>query len=194
MTIDRLLQQLRDWSTLTLRRRSGSVPLAVVIAGAREGDPRCIGELYRRYRAPVLRMLTALAPGSSEDVTQEVFLTLPAKLARYQERGSFESWLKRVAINVQRTRSRSSARRREQDLPAWLPAADPDEPGPATWTDLWERAMADMPETLREAWELHRDGYEAREIAAILDLSPGAAATRLTRAREYLRQRLKDLL
>jgi len=137
--------------------------------------------------------LTAPSPSNAVDLTQEVFLTLPAKLARYQERGSFEAWLKQVAVNLQRTRSRSIARQREETLPAFVPSVAPDDMGPVTWGDLWERAMAGMPESLREAWELHREGYEAREIGAMLDLSPGAAATRLTRAREYLRPRLKEL-
>lgn len=193
MTISRLLGDFRTWTTLTFRRAGATVPLPDLLAGARDGHPPCLGELYRRYRQPVLTLLTALAPEDAEDLTQEVFIRLPAKLQRYEERGKFEAWLKGVAVNVYRTRRRSAARRREDDLDD-VPGPPPgDGMGRVTREDLWAHAVAGMPQALREVWVLHREGYEAKDIAELLGLSPGAAATRLSRARDFLRGRLPDL-
>jgi len=188
-----LWKSLRNWTTLSFRRVGPSVPLADVIAGAREGQPRCIGELYRRYRPELVRFLTALAPADAEDLAQEVFLSLPAKLTGYEERGSFDAWLKRVSLNVYRTRRRSVERRREEDFEVDPPAVGHESMGQVTREDLWAHAIEGMPDSLREVWVLHREGYEARDIAQLLEISPGAAATRLSRARDYLSGRLTDL-
>lgn len=186
-------EEFWNWTTLSFRRVGPSVPLADVIAGARQGQPRCIGELYRRYRAPVVAFLTPLAPADAEDLAQEVFLSLPAKLAAYEERGSFEAWLKRVAFNVYRTRRRSAERRHEEGLDVEIPGPAEEPLGQVTREDLWAHAVTGMPETLREVWVLHREGYEAKDLAELLQISPGAAATRLSRARDYLAGRLADL-
>lgn len=188
-----LFETFWSWTTITFRRLGPSVPLPDVIAGARQAEPRCIGELYRRYRTQLVAFLTPLAPADAEDLAQEVFLTLPARLSSYEERGAFEAWLKRVAFNVYRTRRRSAERRREEDLDVEAPAPVDDPMGSVTREDLWAHAAAGMPEALREVWVLHREGYEARDIAELLQISPGAAATRLSRARAYLAGRLTDL-
>jgi RNA polymerase sigma-70 factor (ECF subfamily) len=185
-------RDLPELSSLGFHKINSSLPLTDLIAGARDGAPRCIGELYRRYRVTVLNFLTPLAVADAEDLTQEVFLSLPGKLADYQEQGAFAAWLKRVAFNVYRTHRRASQRRREEDLEA--DAVAPAEPmGNVTREDLWAHAIAGMPTTLREAWVLHREGYEAKDVAELLGIQPGAAATRLSRARDYLSARLPGL-
>lgn len=191
-----IISRIRNWTTLTFRRFGRDIPLPRVVAGAREGNPRCVGELYSRYRRPILALLTRIGPVDAEDVTQEVFISLPKKLATYQERGRFEEWLKRVAVNVYRTRRRSTARRREEELVDRLDENAATDPGirRVAWQDLWDHALEGMPEPLRDAWALHIEGFEAGDIAEILEISPGAAATRLTRARSYLRERLPDLV
>jgi RNA polymerase sigma-70 factor, ECF subfamily len=188
-----LWKNFRNWTTHSFRSVGPSMPLSDLLAGARPGEPRCIGELYRRHRPAVLAFLQRLVPDDAEDLAQEVFLTLPAKLAGYQERGAFEAWLKRVAFNVYRTRRRSAERRREEALEAEPPVESRESMGQVTREDLWAHAVLGMPESLREVWVLHREGYEARELAELLEISPGAAATRLSRARDYLSGRLTDL-
>ncbi|MFN0178389.1 MAG: RNA polymerase sigma factor [Gemmatimonadales bacterium] len=184
---------LKDMSTLAFRRVGDSVPLADVLHGARQGFPQFLGELYRRYRKQVLAFLERLAPTDAEDLCQEVFLKLPATLASYEERGNFEGWLKRIAFNTYRTRRRSADRRREDALGADTAEEQLPGMGAVTREDLWSHALAGMPEALREAWVLHREGYQAGEIGEMTGISAGAAATRLSRAREYLARRLPDL-
>lgn len=189
---DRDLDRLRNLTTIRFRRVGSSVPLETVITGAREGLPQFVGELYRRYHKPLIVFLQRLAPADAEDLAQEVFLRLPVTLAGYTERGTFEPWLKRVGFNTYRTRRRAAARRREDVLDADTPAPMSDV-GRVTREDLWNHAMAAMPETQREAWVLHREGYEAKDIAQLMGISAAAAATRLSRARDFLAKRLPDL-
>jgi len=192
--IARFLGRLSAWTTLTFRRAGASVPVSDLVSGARNGDPRCIGELYRRYRPPVLAFLSTLSPDDAEDLTQEVFLRLPQTLRGYEERGRFGAWLNQVAVNVYRTRRRSVARRREQSLPDRPLGAPEDDMGPVTRDDLFGRAMEGMPDDMREAWLLHCEGHKAGEIGRLLGISSAAAATRLSRARDYLRSRLTELM
>ncbi len=187
------LDRLKELTTISFHRVGATIPLPDLIAGAREARPQFIGELYRRYHHSVTQFLFGLSPDGAEDLAQEVFLQLPVALARYEDRGQFDAWLKRVAFNVYRTRRRAADRRREADLDDHVAPPPADAMGAVTREDLWSHAMAGMPERLREVWVLHREGYEAKDIAELIGISAGAAATRLTRAREYLAGTLPGL-
>src|SRR2546426_12014227 len=72
------------------------------IDAARTGDPEALASLYRTHGAVLYRLayrLTGTAQ-DAEDVVHDVFVGLPKALGRYEERGSFASWLKRVTARV----------------------------------------------------------------------------------------------
>ena len=56
-----------------------------------------------------------------------------------------------------------------------------------------ERAIADMPETLRDAFLLGVvEGFDHREVAEQLEISTANARARISRGRAWLRQRLQE--
>lgn len=186
-------ERLRNWTTLHFRRAGAGVPLDQLLAGAREGSLGCLGELYQRYRKLVFDFLVIHAPNDADDLTQETFIKLPDKLVGYQDRGSFDAWLRGVAFNLYRTRQRSNNRRSEDPLPDDDRLGETSAMGSVTRNDLWKAALDQMPAALKDAWLLHRQGYEAAEIGERLGISAGAAATRLSRARDFISRRLPDL-
>src|SRR2546426_4641742 len=88
------------------------------IDGARRGDPEALASLYRTHGAVLFRLAYRLvgAREDAEDVVHDVFVGLPEALRRYEERGSFAAWLKRVTARVALMRLRSGKRRREVAL------------------------------------------------------------------------------
>lgn len=198
LVIAKKLGALWEWATTTARfgRGARKASPAQLLAGAQAGSVAHFGELYRRYFSVVVEHLRPMAGADAEDIAQETFLRLQSKLESYQERGTFEAWLKGVAYNIYRTQRRSVDRRREEDLidDRTGPLPDYGKTGPVTRDDFWTKAALHMPESLREVWGLHLQGFEAREIAEQLGLSANAVSTRLSRARDFLGREAKRLV
>ena len=165
-----------------------------LVARARAGAADAVAELYARYAAPITALAYRLTGSrqDAEDVLHDVFLGLPEALRRYDERGSLDAWIKRVAARVALTRLRTAGRRREVSLAPDALA----EPGAfASRLDdraALEHAITRLPHSLRVVFVLKDvEGYSHAEIAGLLGISTGASEVRLSRAIRRLRQLLE---
>ncbi len=157
----------------------------------REGSEAAYATLFERHRAGLygyaLRMTRQ--PEAADDVFQESFLRVHRARATWSSHeGSFRSWLYRIATNAVRDRVRAAARRPEVLGEAWEPYVH------ANHTERLEleRALAELPDTLREAFVLTAVlGMDHNEVAAALDISPDNARARVSRARVRLRELLE---
>lgn len=165
-----------------------------VIEAARAGEPRALGNLYRQHADGLFRTVYRLthSVADTEDVVHDVFVGLPEALRKYDERGAFAAWIRRVAIRLALMRMRAKNRRRETPLSAVpLPAAPERTDDAAMVEDFW-KVLAALPEPLRVVFVLKRvEGYAHEEIAALLHITPGASRVRLTRALRALRRALQ---
>jgi len=162
------------------------------IDAARTGDPEALASLYRTHGAVLYRLayrLTGTAQ-DAEDVVHDVFVGLPKALGRYEERGSFASWLKRVTARVALMRLRARTRRREVGIEATLPTVAP----PFDSATVALRAAVDaLPDPLRAVLVLKEiEGYSHAEVGELLGISAGASRVRLNRAMRRLRKTLED--
>ncbi len=118
-----------------------------------------------------------------------MFVGLPGALRRYEERGSFAAWLKRVTARVALMRLRSGKRRREVALDN---AAGQVQPPATSGGDGLAAAVDMLPDHLRAVLVLKEiEGYAHAEIALLLGISEGTSRVRLTRALERLRNELE---
>ena len=167
--------------------------LAQLVTSARAGSSDALAELYVNFAAPVMALAYRLTGSThdAEDVLHDVFLGLPEALRRYDERGSLDGWIKRVAARVALTRLRAAARRREVPLDA---GPEPARDAEARMLDdraALERAIARLPDSLRVVFVLKDvEGYSHAEIAALLGISRAASEVRLFRAVRRLRDTL----
>jgi len=162
------------------------------IVGARAGDPDALASLYRAYGAALYRLAYRLTgtPQDAEDVVHDVFAGLPEALGRYEERGSFAGWLKRVTARVALMRLRTRTRRREVMLNATLPA----DQRPADVESMaLETAINALPDRLRSVLVLKEvEGYSHAEVSELLGISEGTSRVRLNRAMKRLRRMLEN--
>jgi RNA polymerase sigma-70 factor, ECF subfamily len=170
-----------------------SIARADLVARTRSGDVAALTELYERYGNTLMALAYRLTGSEhdAEDVLHDVFLGLPEALAKYAERGSFESWIKRVTARVALTKLRARRREREVDLTDVHIA--PESAAMHRLTDLVavQRAIDALPDSLRVVFVLREvEGYSHAEIAALLDISTNASEVRLHRAIRALRQTL----
>jgi len=165
---------------------------ASLIAEARAGSPDALSALYLEHGVALFRLAYRLvgAREDAEDVVHDVFVGLPEALRRYEERGSFGAWLKRVTARMALMRLRCGKRRREVSLDD---AAGQAEPPRASERDGLQAAVNSLPDHLRVVLVLKEiEGYGHAEIAVLLGISEGASRVRLTRALKRLRHELES--
>jgi len=165
---------------------------AHTIAEARAGRPAALATLYEEHAARLLAVAYRLlgSRDDAEDVVHDVFVGLPEALRRYEERGSFAAWLRKITARVALARLRETNTR---------PAVDLDEAhvvAPMRSSDAsltLERALRSLSPSLRTVLVLKEiEGFSHAEIAAMLDISVGASEVRLHRALQALRAILKE--
>jgi RNA polymerase sigma-70 factor, ECF subfamily len=130
-------------------------------------------------------------PCDAEDVAQEVFL----RVMRYRYRMAFirdeRTFLSRIA---QRT---ATDRRKQQRQQVSLedvaePAAAPHDHGREQETALVATLLRALPEELRQVLELSQvEELTSAEIAKVLRIPAGTVRSRLSRAREMLKEKWK---
>jgi RNA polymerase sigma-70 factor (ECF subfamily) len=159
------------------------------------GDSAALAALYRLHGSMVLTLAYRLTGerADAEDVLHDVFVGLPEALRRYEHRGSFGAWLRRVAVRVALMRLRAVRRRREVDIDPELSTE-----GVARAMDdkrALEMALGRLSPALRSVVVLKViEGYSHREIAELLHISPAASEARLSRAMTALRVQLRGQL
>lgn len=161
-----------------------------------QGETQALGALYQRYGSVVSAFLGRLLPSSLqpevEDLAQDVFLTLLKTAPRYRECGKLKSWLLGIAARKARNLSRKTWLRRQlfdrfskDSMAINEGTAHPRVEGTL---DL-EKLLALLSHNHREVLLLHLGlGLKGEEIAALLDIAPNTAWTRLHRARAALRK------
>ena len=161
------------------------------VGGAGETDALDrIEELYRRHASALLSVAYRLlmSRADAEDVVHDLFVGLPEALRKYEERGSMESWLKRIVVRLCLSRLRA---RREVPIDA-IPDLITMPSDPADRVAL-HRAVAGLSPSLRAVLMLKEvEGFTHAEIATMLDISVAASEVRLHRALRQLRATLSD--
>jgi RNA polymerase sigma-70 factor (ECF subfamily) len=175
------------------------------------GRDAALNDLMERHATPLFHFLCRMVGNEDDasDLAQETFVRVFRARASFRTSEKFSTWLFTIAANLARNHFRWRSRHPNvsleagtgdtgQTLGSMLPATDP---APNEQVLAAERAKAvrvavsKLPEDLREAivlceWEDH----SIAEAAAILDSTPKAVESRLYRARQILRERLKSWL
>lgn len=166
----------------------------LLLREVKAGSAEALGTVYARYSGVVYHLACRVtgSPHDGEDVLQDVFLGLPRALERYEERGRFEPWLKRVTVRTALTRMRSRSRKREAPLEELEAAPAPGAGHHPVDRIALRRILGEMPDALRAVFLLKEvEGYSHGEIADLLGITSGASATRLLRAWTYLRKAMR---
>jgi RNA polymerase sigma-70 factor (ECF subfamily) len=166
------------------------------------GDTGALAELIRRHQARLYQVAYRLLRDhlEAEDALQEVFLKVHDHAHRFEPKASVSAWLHRITanhcLNLLRARHPQESLDQEDAVPLPDPGATPLEA--LEERDLsrrLEELLAALPENQRRALILKRfGGLSYQEIAEEMHLSPQAVDGLLKRARQFLKQALKDYL
>lgn len=160
--------------------------------------PEAFAELVRRYQDRVYALAYRFLRNHSdaEDVAQETFLRAFRSLETFQAGGRFAPWLFRIATNLclDLLRARRPIVSLEDNPvpPASLERVEATVDVRERWRALQE-ALQTLPEAFRVVFLLrHESDLSYQEIAQTLGIPINTVRTRLHRARELLRERLKE--
>ena len=128
-------------------------------------------------------------PDDAQDLLQDALLLMLEKINNFRE-GNFGGWAYTVMYNVYRNRLRNS-RTRESHTATPCDATHPIYCHTFCQYDL-ATALDRLPPCYREVMSMHIEGYPYEEIASTLHLSIGTVKSRISRARNFLRQYLTD--
>ena len=159
------------------------------------GDRTAFEEIVRAWERPVGRFLIRLTrnPDLAGDLTQEVFLRVYLKGAKYTHGGTFKTWLYQIALNLARDAARKHARAPQLALlPDAHPAADGEPAFDARQqADVVNAALNELPDSLREVVVLRH--YEDMSFEAMGRLL-GVPATTLKSRFAVAMKRLEEML
>ena len=167
-----------------------------VIQRASAGERSAQREIYEHFGNRMFRLVRRIVGESdADDVTQDSFIKIFAKLNTFRFESPFSTWLHRLVVNeaLQHLRSRSRSNTRSRTIMDW-DAVQPDGAAAIDNTELLEVAMSRIEPDLRVVFELKEvDQLPYAEIAEIVGIPAGTVGSRLNRARRELLQHLTSL-
>ncbi|MEM6705635.1 MAG: sigma-70 family RNA polymerase sigma factor [Acidobacteriota bacterium] len=179
--------------------------LAADVERARGGDAEAFTRLVEKTSSMVCSVAFAIVRDvpASEDIAQDVFLSVWRGLGKLQNPKSFLPWLRQVTRNRANSWLRGVYTRREHDRVDEEQLARVSDPEPTADLSLEERetlevvarSLEEIPDEAREVLVLYyREGRSTKQVADLLGLSEAAVRKRLSRAREQLRADVTERL
>jgi len=187
-----------------------------LLEATRTGDEAAeaaFNELVRRYRNQITNYVYRMLEDYDRavDLAQETFIRVFKNADRYQATYSFSTYIYRIAHNLAISEIRQRKRRRWIPLPTFFSDKDSEEvevelpdkrqrPADDAMIDderrkAVSRAIASLPEKYRAPLvlcDIEEKSYE--EISEILALPTGTVKSRINRARNLLKEKLREYL
>jgi len=177
-----------------------------VFAAFTRGDISALGVLYDRYGLLVYRLIYRMLNNcqESEDLTQEIFLSLQVKTKFDPQRGSFYTYLMMLTRSrtIDRLRSKRSQGRFWQNIGKLTDSIEQQKSdSPMEIVSIKERsilvknALQDLSSNQRQVLELsYYEGLSQSEIAKRLNIPLGTVKTHSRRGLLQLRKNLHSLV
>lgn len=162
--------------------------------GCRNGDRAAQERLYQHTSQAMLSLCLRYTENlaEAEDVLQTGYIRVFTHIHSYQQRGSFEGWIRKIMVNTA-----IEAYRRRKRILQWTgidreleemvatPHSDPLE-----YEDII-RMIRELPDGYRMVFNMFAmEGYSHKEIAETLGISENTSKTQLLRARQWLKNRM----
>jgi RNA polymerase sigma factor (sigma-70 family) len=161
-----------------------------LVERCREGDREAQHELYARTSHRIYRLLERMTGNADAafDLAQDTYLRAFTRISQFDGRSSIATWLYRIAV----TQALQFLRRaKRMSTPLAADAGDLIQPSrhqQTTQLDVREALAALEPGDRAVLLLRYQEGLDYRAIAQALDCAEGTVGSRLSRARDRLRQ------
>ncbi len=167
------------------------------IKKARAGDSKAQRMLYEKYSGKMLGVCRQYVRDIqfAEDVMVNGFVKVFGHLGSFENRGSFEGWIRRIMV-----RESISYLRKKQFVVYDDEVLESQERGVDSNFDAFDTAYIQeqidkLPEGYKMVFLLFAvEGYKHHEIAEMLQISEGTSKSQLFKARKMLQENLKWMI
>jgi RNA polymerase sigma factor (sigma-70 family) len=169
-----------------------------LIAESIKGNERSQKALYDKYSAVMMGVCYRYARNveDAEDILQEAFIKVFTSLPKFRFEGSFEGWLKRIAVTTALNYMNRNKQIRESLNIEAMSYEVPPQAENATiklsGKDLME-CIQSLPEGFKAVLNLFAiEGFSHKEIAGMLDISESTSRSQYVRAKAMLAMRILE--
>lgn len=169
--------------------------LKQIIQECKKKEPKAQEQLYKMFSSTIFSVCLKYSKNYEEaqDNLQEGFLLIFNKIDKYDFKGSFEGWIKRVVVNYILQQYRTSVvfevvkdnLKYEEDI-----YIDTDN---LIGVDYLLKIIQELPDRYRLVFNLYvLDGYTHKDIAIMLGITEGTSKSNLARAKMILKQKIDN--
>ena len=168
--------------------KNKSVPLSLIIKESINGNKRMQQTLYEQFAVTMYYVCFRYVKNSAdaEDILQDGFIKAFKNLDKFKGEGSFEGWIRKIMIRTALTHLRDIKKYSSHtDLECTIADSGFNIIDKLAEEDI-TNIFAKLPPAYKNIFQLHIiEGYNHREIAAILGCSEGTSKS------QYYRSRIK---
>ena len=165
-----------------------------LIEECKKNDVKAQNQIYKLFASKLFSVCLKYSKNyvEAEDNLQDTFLTVFKKIDQYKYKGSFEGWIKRIAINIALQRYRNSIvfdTINENQITDETLSVDES----LINLDFLLKIIQELPDRYRLVFNLYvLDDYSHKEISEMLDITVGTSKSNLARARMILKEKIEN--
>ena len=166
-----------------------------IIDQSKEGNQKAQFQLYKLYYKPMYSVCMRIINNETEaeDAMQEAFLKAFTKIDTYKGEVSFGAWLKKIVINRSLDYLKKRKVKFEEIKEKTNQIIDYQMETKQVNVQMIKDAIQKLPDGYRVVLSLYLiEGYDHEEISEILGISNSNSRTQFLRAKNKLREILKD--
>lgn len=158
-------------------------------------DAQAQSQLYKQFASKLFSLCLKYSKNyaEAEDNLHDAFITVFSKIEQYNSKGSFEGWLKRIAINTSLQRYREDVGVYDIVNEGNIEDVSVDIDDENVSIDFLLQIIQELPDRYRLVFNLYvLDGYSHVEISELISISTGTSKSNLARARLILKDKIQD--
>ena len=167
--------------------------LELLIASCKKNDIVAQEQLYRQFSSKLFAVSVKYSRNyvEAQDNLQDGFLLILNKIKKFENKGSFEGWAKRVLINsiLEQYRKSTFLEIVSDVIPEQI---DVELETEDVSIEFLMQIIQELPDRYRLIFNLYvMDGYNHNEISEMLKISDGTSKSNLFRAKLLLKEKIE---
>jgi len=154
-------------------------------------------EVFRRYAGKMMAVCRRYARHEleAEDILQDAFIKVFDNLGKFEFKGSFEGWIRRIVINTALKNFQRASFQKEQ---LGLETHDEQSLEPEALSNLQEEELLEVISRLPDGYRLVFnlfviEGFNHQEISKMLKIGESTSRSQLVKARRMLKEQIQKL-
>ena len=168
-----------------------------LIKGCLNGDRGAQEELYNLYSRKMMGLCMRYVGDreTARDLLQDGFIKVFTSLKFFSGAGSFESWMRKIFVNVTMEHFRKKDFLYDTvDLDSVQFSTDDNSTVSRLSAEMIMELVQQLPEGFRTVFNLFAvEGYSHKEIGEMLQISEVTSRSQYARARQWLQKRMKEI-